>query len=119
MCYNTKQSTKIEQLETFVSLTSLYLPQAAELEIESNPGQKKQGNIKVFNGLCVENCLVSEMMAGAGSGFELREEVGLSLAVPTCHKLACISATRAPTDSNSLLHLLLVTLLAMFFIAVL
>jgi hypothetical protein len=30
---------------------------------------KKGGDgIKVFNNLCVENCLVGEMMAGAGSG---------------------------------------------------
>jgi hypothetical protein len=67
-CYNTKKSTKIQQLETFVSLTGLYLPQGHELETDGRPGQGKGGNIKVFNGLCVENCLVGEMMAGAGSG---------------------------------------------------
>ena len=67
-CYNTGKSTKIQQLETFVSLTGLYLPQGHELETEGTPGQGKWGNIKVFNGLCVKNCLVGEMMAGAGSG---------------------------------------------------
>jgi hypothetical protein len=67
-CYNTNKSTKAQQLETFVSLTGLYLPQGHELEADGAPGQGKRGNIKVFNRLCVENCLVGEMMAGAGSG---------------------------------------------------
>jgi hypothetical protein len=66
-CYTTKKSSKVEQLETFVSLTGLYLPQGHELETGGTAGQGKRGNIKVFNGLCVENCLVGEMMAGAGS----------------------------------------------------
>jgi hypothetical protein len=36
------------------------------LATKSNAG--KGSSIKVFNDLCVENCLVSEMLAGAGSG---------------------------------------------------
>ena len=68
-CYNTKKSTKLQQLETFVHLTGLeYQPTGYELTASGTPGREKSGNVKVFNGLCVENCLVGEMMAGAGSG---------------------------------------------------
>ena len=66
-CYNTKKSTKIQQLETFMDLTALhYQPSGDELATKTKAG--KGSSIKVFNGLCVENCLVSEMLAGAGSG---------------------------------------------------
>ena len=66
-CYNTKKSTKIPQLETFMDLTALqYQPSGSELATKTKAG--KGNSIKVFNGLCVENCLVSEMLAGAGSG---------------------------------------------------
>lgn len=67
-CYNTNKSMKMQQLETFVNLTGLYLPQSGELETDGTAGQGKGVNIKVFNGLCIDNCLVGEMMAGAGSG---------------------------------------------------
>ena len=68
-CYNTKKSTKLQQLETFVHLTGLeYQPTGYELTASGKPGREKSGNVKVFSGLCVENCLVGEMMAGAGSG---------------------------------------------------
>jgi hypothetical protein len=67
-CYNTNSSAQIQQLESIVRETGVWAPQGAELEKVDTPGQGKRGNIKVFNGLCVANCLVSEMMAGAGSG---------------------------------------------------
>jgi hypothetical protein len=66
-CYNNKRSTKMQQLETFMDLTGLqYQPSGSELATKTKAG--KGSSIKVFNGLCVENCLVSEMLAGAGSG---------------------------------------------------
>lgn len=68
LCYNTQQSTQAQQLETFVSLTGLQLSQEHEWQTDGTGGPAKQGNIKVFNGLCVEHCLVGEMMSGAGSG---------------------------------------------------
>jgi hypothetical protein len=42
-------------------------PQRDELENLDTPGQGKRDKIKVFNALCIANCLVSEMMAGKGS----------------------------------------------------
>lgn len=63
-CYNPKHSQKLKDLETISANTNLsYLPSASELQSSDGKGD----SVKVFNGLCVENCLVGEMMAGAGS----------------------------------------------------
>ena len=43
-----------------------YQPSSNELATETKAG--KGSSVKVFNGLCVENCLVGEMLAGTGSG---------------------------------------------------
>ena len=63
-CYNPKRSQKLKDLEALTANTNLsYLPSASELKSSDGKGD----SVKVFNGLCVENCLVGEMMAGAGS----------------------------------------------------
>ena len=65
-CYNPKQSNKLRDLEALSNTGLLYLPAPEELETSGSDGAKGD-SIKVFNGFCVENCLVGEMMAGAGS----------------------------------------------------
>ena len=65
-CYDPKKSAKTKKLESLAETTGLsYMPSREELE-ETKEG--KGNSIKVFNGLCVVNCLVGEMMAGTGSG---------------------------------------------------
>ncbi|KAK5957072.1 hypothetical protein OHC33_001441 [Knufia fluminis] len=66
-CYNPKQSNKLRDLEALSNAGLSYLPSAEELETGSASDGSKGDSIKVFNGFCVENCLVGEMMAGAGS----------------------------------------------------
>jgi hypothetical protein len=52
LCYNTKKSTKIPQLETFMDLTGLqYQPSGNELATKTKAS--KGSSVKVFNGLCV------------------------------------------------------------------
>ena len=59
-CYNPKQSRKLHNLEA-VSYNS-------QEPLFSTPVPEESGDsIKVFNGFCIEHCLVGEMMAGAGS----------------------------------------------------
>jgi len=66
VCYNPKQSQKLKDLERLSDAGLSYLPSRSELD---GAGSSARGDsVKVFNGLCVENCLVEEMMAGAGSG---------------------------------------------------
>ena len=66
-CYNPKQSKKLRDLEALSNAGLDYLPTQSELQTNSDSEGSKGDSIKVFNGLCVENCLVGEMMAGAGS----------------------------------------------------
>ena len=62
-CYNPKQNSGLQTLEQlrdagmdmYLSGRELITPNAAN-------------NVKVFNGFCVESCLVGEWMAGAGGG---------------------------------------------------
>lgn len=64
-CYDLQPLAKTQQLETFVAISGLdYMPSADELQGRGGKGH----SVKVFNNLCVENCLVGEMMTGAGSG---------------------------------------------------
>lgn len=66
-CYNPRKSNRLRDLEA-LSATMLYMPSPADLRMSStNEDGTKGDSIKVFNGFCVENCLVGEMMAGAGS----------------------------------------------------
>lgn len=59
-CYNPKQSRKLRDLEA--------LSYSSQEPLFQTPAMEASGDsIKVFNGFCVENCLVGEMMAGAGS----------------------------------------------------
>lgn len=65
-CYNPKRSNKLRDLEALSNAGLDYLPTPEELQTFRSDGTKGD-SIKVFNGFCVENCLVAEMMAGAGS----------------------------------------------------
>jgi len=65
-CYDPKESSKLRDLEALSSAGLDYLPAQEELQTFDRDGSKGD-SIKVFNGFCVENCLVGEMMAGAGS----------------------------------------------------
>ena len=68
-CYNPKRAGKSRILEAVMDQSGLsYLPTADELSMDDTTGSGAGKSVKVFNGLCVENCLVGEMMAGAGSG---------------------------------------------------
>ena len=68
-CYNPKKARKSRILEAVMDQSGLsYLPTADELSMDDTTGSGAGKSVKVFNGLCVENCLVGEMMAGAGSG---------------------------------------------------
>jgi len=66
-CYNPTNSKKLSDLERLDRAGLSYLPSRQELG-DGAGGEKGGDHIKVFNGLCVENCLVSEWMAGAGGG---------------------------------------------------
>lgn len=65
-CYDPKRTNKLKNLEKLSDAGLLYLPTEEELALPESSTSKDQ-SIKVFNGFCVENCLVGEMMAGAGS----------------------------------------------------
>jgi len=65
-CYNPKQGTRLRDLEALSNAGLRYLPAQEELQTTGSDGTNGD-SIKVFNGFCVENCLVGEMMAGAGS----------------------------------------------------
>lgn len=65
-CYDPKQTNKLKNLERLSDAGLLYLPTEEELALPESSTSQEQ-SIKVFNGFCVENCLVGEMMAGAGS----------------------------------------------------
>ncbi|RVX74527.1 hypothetical protein B0A52_01653 [Exophiala mesophila] len=65
-CYNPGRTKKLEDLERLSQAGLRYLPSLEELC--TGVGEDHGDRIKVFNGLCVENCLVSEWMAGAGGG---------------------------------------------------
>lgn len=68
-CYNPKQTNRLRDLEALSNAGLDYVPTPNDLGggSTSNGSGTKGDSIKVFNGLCVENCLVGEMMAGAGS----------------------------------------------------
>ena len=69
-CYDPRgRSARLKDLERISEAGLDYLPSRQELGFTT--GESSRGGseaIKVFNNLCVENCLVGEMMAGAGSG---------------------------------------------------
>lgn len=65
-CYNPDRTKKLDDLERLSQAGMMYLPSLEELC--TGEGEDDGDRIKVFNGLCVENCLVSEWMAGAGGG---------------------------------------------------
>ncbi len=63
-CYNPKLSKQLaKDLATLSRVAVGFLPASAKKEA-SDAGDR----VKVFNGLCVENCVVGEWMAGAGGG---------------------------------------------------
>lgn len=64
-CYNPKLSRNLKDLEPLSTNTecTTTVPQSGRSSSSSNG----KDSVKVWNGLCVENCLVGEMMAGAGS----------------------------------------------------
>lgn len=66
-CYNPKRSKKLRDLEALSNAGLNYLPSSHELETVAEGSNSKKDSVKVFNGFCVEFCLVGEMMAGAGS----------------------------------------------------
>ena len=67
-CYDPKQQTaKLKNLQRLQKAGLNYLPSREELSYTDSNSQKS-ASVKVYNNLCVENCLVGEMMAGAGSG---------------------------------------------------
>lgn len=63
-CYNPRQSTRSNSTPGQYSSG-----EAISTAVPGSDDQARQGtdSFKVFNGLCIENCLVGEMMAGAGS----------------------------------------------------
>ena len=62
-CYCSKKNTGFQTLEQLREVgMDMYLS-GKEL-VGANPGN----NVKVFNGFCVDSCLVGEWMAGAGGG---------------------------------------------------
>jgi hypothetical protein len=69
-CYDPRgRSAKLKDLEAISAAGLDYLPSRQELGFTTGEASSKGGNaIKVFNNLCVEHCLVGEMMFGAGSG---------------------------------------------------
>ena len=69
-CYDPRgRSAKMRDLERINAAGLEYLPSRQELGFTTGGSSKTaEAGIKVFNNLCVENCLVGEMMAGAGSG---------------------------------------------------
>lgn len=69
-CYDPRgRSAKLKDLEKISAAGLDYLPSRQEMGFTTGESSKRGASgIKVFNNLCVENCLVGEMMAGAGSG---------------------------------------------------
>lgn len=66
-CYNPKRSKKLRDLEALSNAGLDYFPSSSELQTAAEDDDSKKDSVKVFNGFCVEYCLVGEMMAGAGS----------------------------------------------------
>lgn len=66
-CYNPKRSKKLRDLEALSNAGLDYVPSSSELQTAAESSDAKKDSVKVFNGFCVEYCLVGEMMAGAGS----------------------------------------------------
>lgn len=66
-CYNPKQTKKLKDLESVTASGEDKLIDMGHVSYASDSRQRAGDSIKVFNGFCVENCLVGEMMAGAGS----------------------------------------------------
>ena len=68
-CYNPQKKTaRRKQIENLIEFTDLsYLPAREEFRGDGKNERGTANNVKVLNGLCVEHCLVGEMMA-AGSG---------------------------------------------------
>lgn len=66
-CYNPKRTKKLRDLEALSDAGLDYLPSSSELGTAAENSDTKKDSVKVFNGFCVEYCLVGEMMAGAGS----------------------------------------------------
>jgi len=64
-CFDPKKISKLRDLQRLKDAGLNYLPSRDELSYIDITPQK--ACIKVFNNLCVEYCLVGEMMAGAGS----------------------------------------------------
>ncbi|KAJ9609717.1 hypothetical protein H2200_006045 [Cladophialophora chaetospira] len=63
-CYNPKLSRKLAtDLRGLSEAEVGFMPASA-----TKPQPNESDSIKVFNGLCVENCLVGDWMAGAGGG---------------------------------------------------
>ena len=63
-CYNPKRNKNFHTLEHLREAGADEYLSGRELSLSQSLDQ----NIKVFNGLCVSNCLVGEWMAGAGGG---------------------------------------------------
>lgn len=66
-CYNPKQTNKLRDLEALSNAGLIYVPVPEDFGSRDGLERTNGHSIKVFNGFCVENCLVGEMMAGAGS----------------------------------------------------
>lgn len=66
-CYNPKRSKKLRDLEALSSTGLDVFPSSSDLYTAAETDESKKDSVKVFNGFCVEYCLVGEMMAGAGS----------------------------------------------------
>jgi hypothetical protein len=68
-CYNPKLSRQLAiDLEQLAGAPVGFPPPAAAVSATTRDGSNENQRLKVFNGLCVENCLVGEWMAGAGGG---------------------------------------------------
>lgn len=69
-CYNPKNSKKSSECQRRDKAGLSYVPTWEELNGGASTAGSNGGgdNIKVFNGLCTETCLVGEWMAGAGGG---------------------------------------------------
>lgn len=66
-CYSPKGNDKLKNLENLNASTEEKLIDVGHLSYAPNSRQRVANSIKVFNGFCVEQCLVGEMMASAGS----------------------------------------------------
>lgn len=71
-CYNLKNSKRLGDLERLSRAGLSYVPSRDELRLGTGRASES-GNgdyLKVFNGLCINNCLVGEWLASAGGGGE-------------------------------------------------